>query len=329
MTPTLDYTRWTEPPLGLAYRRWVIASTGLRHLFRTRFFRILLLVAWCGGVLMAAAGFVFTQSIATGGWLENLATSFGPRAEAVVSALCAFVLLYPDIVVEGVFTSIFWAHSFLGPALSLVALTVLAPRLVARDRASNALTIYLARPLTPGDYLLGKLGIIVGTLLAVWTGPLLFGWLLGVLFAPDRLFILHSLEPLGRALLFNAIALIVLAAVAFGVSSTTKTSRATILVWIGLWIVLGTIADIPAMPEWVRHASFSYDLHIVRDAVFRLDEALIRAGESLPLLNANLAQDLTRAGAKVRPHDLVGVMLGLGALVTVSCVAFFGRLKPE
>jgi len=48
-----------------------------------------------GGVLIAAFGFAFTQSVATGGWLESAAANFGPRAEAVVSALGALVTLTP------------------------------------------------------------------------------------------------------------------------------------------------------------------------------------------------------------------------------------------
>ena len=328
-TNTLDFTRWVEAPLGVAYRRWVITSTGLRQLFRTRFFRILLFLAWTAGVVMAAAGFLFSQSIASGGWIENFAANFGPRFQAVVSAFTAFVLLYPDIVVEGLFTLIFWAHSFLGLGLSLVALTVLVPRLVTRDRASNALTIYLARPLTSGDYLLGKFGIIVGVLLAVWTGPLLFGWLLSVLFAPDRIFIVHSLQPLLRALLFNGLSLVVLAAVAFGVSSLTKTSRATTFLWIGLWIVMGALADIPPMPTWVRHASFSHDLKVARDAVFALDEALLAAGQSLPFLNQQMAQGLQEASTRVQPQDLPHALTGLAVLIALSFLVFFRKLKPE
>jgi ABC-2 type transport system permease protein len=328
-TTTLDFTRWAERPLGVAYRRWVITSTGLRQLFRARFFRVLLLLAWMMGVAVAATGFLFTQSIASGGWMESFAANFGPRPQAVVAAFTAFVLLYPEIVVDGFFTAAFWAQSFVGLGLSLVALTILVPRLITRDRASNALTIYLARPLTSFDYLLGKFGMVVGVLLAVWTGPLLFGWLLSVLFAPDRIFVLHSLAPLARALLFNAIGLVVLAAIAFGVSSLSKTSRAATFSWIGLWIVMGVLADIPAMPSWIRHASFSYDLRMTREAVFELDQALTRAGETLPLMNQRLADNLSEAGKQIRPRELRGVVVGLGALVALSSLVFFRRLRPE
>ena len=80
----------------------------------------------------------------------------GPRPEAMFTVLTGLVAMFPDIVVHGIFTLIFWTHSFLGLWLSLLALTALVPQLITRDRASNALIVYLARPLTSTDYLLGK-----------------------------------------------------------------------------------------------------------------------------------------------------------------------------
>src|SRR5581483_12363705 len=127
-----------------------------------------------------------------------------------------------DICVRGIFTLIFWVHSFVGLWLTLIALTVMVPRLITQDRASNALTVYLARPLTTADYLLGKLGMIGGVIVLVWTAPLLLGWLLGMMFATDRDFIIYSVAPLLRALLFNGIALVSLAAIALGVSSLSR-----------------------------------------------------------------------------------------------------------
>src|SRR5581483_5834927 len=173
METSLDLSRWREPPRGVAYRRWTMLSTGLRLLFRARFFQILLAVAWLAGVLVGLLGVAFSQSIATGGWLDTLAAHFGPRAEALASALGGFAVLYPDICVRGIFTLIFWVHSFVGLWLTLIALTVMVPRLITQDRASNALTVYLARPLTTADDLLGKLGMIGGVIVLVWTAPLL------------------------------------------------------------------------------------------------------------------------------------------------------------
>ncbi len=325
----LDLSRWQEKPNGLAYRRWVIVETGLRQLLRTRFFRLLLGVAWGAGILVAAAGFLFAQSVSTGGWIETWAAQLGPRPQAIGSAACAMILLYPDIYITGLYSAVFWAHSFIGLGLSLLALTVVIPRLVARDRANNALTIYLSRPLTSTDYLLGKLGIIIGILLLVWTGPLLCGWLLSMLFAPGRDFLAYSVSPLLRALVFNGLGLVALAAIALGVSSLGRTTRNTILLWIGAWMVTGWIAHFPGVPDWLRYTSFSFDLDQARQAIFQLDEILARAANSLPLLDSHLTQNLTKASQAAQTHHLAGALSGLALLVGASCVVFFRRLRPE
>jgi hypothetical protein len=325
----LDLSRWPDKPNGLAYRRWVIVETGLRQLLRMRFFRLLLFSAWTAGIVVAAAGFLFSQSVASGGWIETWAAHLGPRAQAVSSAFCALVLMYPDICVSGLFTAVFWAHSYVGLGLSLLALTVVVPRLVARDRGSNALTIYLARPLTSADYLLGKLGIIVGILLLTWTGPLLLGWLLSVAFAPGHDFLVYSFAPLLRALLFNGLGLAVLAAVALGVSSLGRTTRNTILLWIGLWLVAGWIAQFPGVPDWLRYASFSFDLEQLRRVCFQLGDALAKAADVLPLTDRSLTQNLTHASQLAQATHTGGAFAGLAALVGLSCTLFFRRLRPE
>lgn len=213
METTFDLSRWQEKPQGVGYRRWVIVSAGLRQVLRLRLFRILIFIGAIAGALIGIAGFIFSQSVASGGWLESLATNFGPRAESVIAAFNALVLLYPDVCVHGLFTLIFGLQSFLALWLCLIGLTALIPRLVTQDRGSNALTIYLARPLTSVDYLLGKLGIVAGLVLVLWTAPLIAGWLVSMLLSPNRDFLVYSLRPLGNALLFNGIALVSLAAI--------------------------------------------------------------------------------------------------------------------
>ena len=329
MDSSLDLSRWREAPRGVAYRRWTIVSTGLRHLLRTRFFKFLLSAAWGGGFMIAVAGFAFSQSLASGGWLENLATRAGPRQEALFAVLTGLVAMFPDIVVHGVFTVIFWAHSFLGLWLSLLALTVLVPQLITRDRGSNALIVYLARPLTSTDYLIGKFGIIVGVLVLVWTGPLLFGWLLSMLFATDRDFIVYSFSPLWRALLFNGIGLVSLAAIALGVSALGRRSQVTTVVWMGLWIVLGGMASPPRAPEWIKAMSFTRDLGEVRQEVFRLDTALTDAASNLPLLDQRMVGNLTDAGKRAEATDFNGALVSLGLFVAASSFVFFRRIRPE
>jgi ABC-2 type transport system permease protein len=203
------------------------------------------------------------------------------------------------------------------------------PNLVARDRASNALKIYLARPLTSADYLLGKLGIIVGVLLLLWTGPLVLGWLLSMLLAPDREFIAYSFSPLLRALLFNGIALVVLATIALGVSALNRSARNTTILWIALWLIVGTVAKAPDSPAWLKRASFSHDLSEVRQTVFQLDTALTDAGAKLPFLNQRFADYLKQSGQKAQATDFGGALAGLGILTVLSSAVFLRKLRPE
>lgn len=329
METTLDLSRWREKPRSVAYRRWSIAQLGLRQVLGTRLFKLLLILAWTAGLLIAASVFLFSQAVATGGWLETYAAQFGPRVGAVASAIGALLLLYPDVCVGGLFTLLFSWQSSLALTLSLVALTMIVPGLVSRDRASNALTIYLARPLTSADYLLGKLGTITGVLVLIWTGPLLAGWLLGMLLAPGRDFIVYSVGPLGRALLFNGVSLVVLSSIALGVSALNRTSRNTVLLWLALWMALGAIAQVPRNPAWLRHSSFTYDLEQVQRMFLKPGDALVRAGKELPLLNRQFAENLQRAGDRILTRDAGGAWFGLGALVVLSSAVFFRRLRPE
>ncbi|WP_221032636.1 ABC transporter permease subunit [Actomonas aquatica] len=329
LEPKLDFNHWDGPRRGVGSRRWVITSTGLRQLTKLRFFKLLLFVAWTAGVAVALAGFVFTQTLSETGWLATLAAKGGPRPQAIMSAVSALLLIYPDILVAGMFKWIFWLHSYVGMMLCMVALAILVPSLITRDRASSALTIYLSRPLTSRDYLLGKFVIIIGVMLMLWTGPLVAGWLLSVLFAPDMVFARHSFGALGNALLFNLIGLVVVSAVAFAVSAFAKTAAAARLWWIGLWIVLGTVAGNPFMPAWVRHASFTYDLGIMRDEVFNISGVLGDAAGVVPMLSAELATEMNKVSQALARDELHGALIGLALLVGGSLLFFMRRVKPE
>ncbi|MES2694507.1 MAG: ABC transporter permease subunit [Verrucomicrobiota bacterium] len=335
MSASLDLSRWRGTPHGINYRRWTIVSYGLRQLFRLRFFKILLALAWVSGFLIALLGLAFAQSVTDGGWLETLARQISPRAEATVSAMGAIVLLYPDICIGGFYSVVFWLHSYVGLWVSLFAMTALLPRLITRDRATNALIVYLSRPITSADYLLGKLGIILGVLLCMWSGPLLFGWLLSVAFAPNTDFIIHSFGPLLDALLFHTIGVVTLAAIALGVSAISRTSRNTLMLWVGLWVILGVVTSVISgrnrsdSPVWIQRASFTHNLNEVRAGILRPDQALITAGEELPITNRDFAANLKRVGARSTSSDFDGALYSLAGFVVLSSFVFLRRMRPE
>ena len=329
MDDTLDLSRWREAPRGVGYRRGVIVAAGIRQLVATRFFKILIYLAWFAGILIAVAGFAFSQSLAEGGWLDTFAQKMGPRAEALFKSLSGLIALYPDIVISGFFTLVFWIHSFIAFYLSTIALSVLVPQLITRDRASNAMIVYLSRPITSFDYLLGKLGTITGVLLMMWTGPLLLGWLLSMVLSSDREFIQYSFTPLLRALSFNGIALLALAPLALGVSALSNSARAATAIWMALWLLVGFIANIPDAPAFVRHASFSYNLSELRQTLLGIDDAFAAAASQLPILSERVTQNLSRGAEKLAATHEYGALIGLGVLGAASCAVFFRKIRPE
>jgi ABC-2 type transport system permease protein len=292
METTVDLSRWRERPRGIVYRIWTIAQNGVRQEFRTRLLRWMLFTAWTLGLGIAAICLLFNQSFSSGGWVEGLTNTFGVKFQALLTVSKGLIVLYPDICIGGFFTLVFKAHSILSLNFSLIALTAMVPRLLTRDRASNALTLYLSRPLTSTDYLLGKIGTIASVLALLWTGPLCVGWLVSMAFAPDRDFIVYSIPPLLKALAFNAIALVSLSCIVLGVSASGRSSRNTILMWIGLWLVMGRIATASGTPTWLRMASFSNDLNQIRHGIFRSD-SVFKAVADFPLMNKDIANSLS------------------------------------
>ena len=118
--PALDFNRWEGPRRGVMARRWAITEMGLRQLLRGKLFKVLLGLGVGAGLVVAVAGFVFSQTLAEDGWLAGLAAKGGPRAEAVMQAVSALLLLYPDLLVTGAYKVVFWAQAQLGLLLSLI-----------------------------------------------------------------------------------------------------------------------------------------------------------------------------------------------------------------
>ena len=64
---SIDYNRWNGERRGVWARSWTITSAGLRQLMGYKFFKVLLFIGWTAGLAIAAAGFLFTQTLAEGG----------------------------------------------------------------------------------------------------------------------------------------------------------------------------------------------------------------------------------------------------------------------
>jgi ABC-2 type transport system permease protein len=113
---------------------------------------------------------------------------------------------------------------------------------IAADMQANALLVYLSKPMTRRDYLIGKW---VGTFLLLGVSymmPALLLYLFYVMGYYQNGFVRDHLTMLPRLLMASLIAPMVHTSVVIGLSSWTKNARLAGMIYAGLYIGLGTLA---------------------------------------------------------------------------------------
>jgi hypothetical protein len=120
---------------------------------------------------------------------------------------------------------------------------VIGATVIASDVESGAFTFYFARSVRPRDYVLGKLvgcGLIVGSVVGM--GPVVLAVLrLGLSDSVDDLLAHASIIP--RAFAVGALTTIAYSALPLGFSALVPNRRHALALWVGYYIVLGTIVQ--------------------------------------------------------------------------------------
>lgn len=117
--------------------------------------------------------------------------------------------------------------------------SIVGSRLIARDLRSNALELYLTKPITRDHYLLGKLAVITYFIFLVTFAPMLFVWLVAAGLLDGFAWATLSLLP--RLVLLCAAISIVNGSVILALSSLAKSSRYATVIWFAMcFLSLGT-----------------------------------------------------------------------------------------
>ncbi len=212
----LTYRNYDGPLLTRAARWWVVSLAILRPLMKNRGYWTLGSI--CLGIhLIAGMQLYFTGSIPGANPLLGMAD------------------------VHHKYASIFLSYfGFSGIFLFSIALTVGAGA-IAADNKANALMIYLSKPLTKGDYLLGKWVGVFLSIFAIAAVPPLALWLFCAgSYAKEGFF---SNEPL---LLFRLLGLAASSAAVHtslivGISAWCKAPRIASVIYSGIYFVFGTL----------------------------------------------------------------------------------------
>lgn len=229
----------TRAPVGHAWL--VMAKAGLRTLFSRRPFIALMLLAWLPFVVRVVQIYAAT----------NL-----PQA----------TFLAPDVQMFRRFLEV--------QEVFLFFITVYAGAgLIANDRRANALQIYLARPLTRFEYILGKFAVLMSLLLLVTWVPALLLVLVQILFSGSLEFFLQHLILVPAITVLSLVQGTAIAAAMLALSSLSRSSRYVGVLYAGLiffsqaiyGVLLALTRD--SRLAWV---ALPLDLAQVGDAIFLL-----------------------------------------------------------
>jgi ABC-type transport system involved in multi-copper enzyme maturation permease subunit len=119
----------------------------------------------------------------------------------------------------------------------ILLLGIVAPRLISYDLRTRAYLLYLSRPLTPLEYVLGKAGVLYFLIAAVAAIPALSIYGFGLIISTNSWAIAQTWDIPLRILLATILLVLPTSAIALALSSMTRESRYASFAWFSIWLV--------------------------------------------------------------------------------------------
>ncbi len=223
-------------------RGWaVIATAGIRTVLAKKSFIALMLMAWFPFIVRAVQIYA-AANLPQAAFLKPTAETFRQFLDQ-----------------QQIF--VFFVTVYIGAGL------------IANDRRANALQIYLSKPLTRGEYIFGKLAVLMTFLLLVTWVPAIVLLIVQVAFAGNFTFFRDNFYLFPAITVFSFIMVTMVAASMLALSSLSNSSRyvgilysAVIFFTQAIYGVVYAVTRSTAL-SWL---SFSANLAQVGDVIFRL-----------------------------------------------------------
>lgn len=143
--------------------------------------------------------------------------------------------------------------------------------LIANDLRTGAILVYLSRPLTRRDYVMGKLSVLLLLLGAVTLAPALLLYLIGLALAPEQ-YLKPELWWIAPAILAQSSAIVLtLGLLSLAVSSLSKSARVAGLGFFGMFVGLEMVRVVlrNALDQrWATLLSLQADLRGISGVLF-------------------------------------------------------------
>ncbi len=168
--------------------------------------------------------------------------------------------------------------------------------LIANDLRTGAILVYLSRPLTRRDYVMGKLSVLLLLLGGVTLAPALLLYLIGLSLAPDQYLRLELWWIAPAILLQSSTVVLTLGLLSLAVSSLSRSARVAGLGFFGMFVGLEMVRVVlrNALDQgWATLLSLQADLRGISNVLFgntpRRWDAVDPAQAALVLLFAGAA----------------------------------------
>jgi ABC-2 type transport system permease protein len=273
------YRRYEARAALRAARFWPITREALKLILAKRLFLLLLAIAWIPFLVRLAQLYIVTRF---------------PEASRILPL---------DGRLFG---------QFLNGQVGLTLLLSIfgGAGLVANDLRTGALLVYLSRPLTRRDYVLGKLGVLLALNLSATLLPGLVLYAAALALAPDT-FITWGLAWIAPAVVLHALLIsLVVGLLALAVSALSRSARVAGIGLFGLVVGLELVRLVLQHAFGRREAmllSFQADLRSLGAALFGIEDASL----AFPWIGPALVLALVAAGclavlrARVRAVEIV------------------------
>jgi hypothetical protein len=242
--PILDvgYRAWQGHRTPRSTRAMVVSETGIRLVWRNTWLKRILLFMAAPALVVGIFVGLFEQSVDRTSTRDAMRTFLRspPAQRAAERAGFDLETAYTDPAAARHFA---WSYLLLvlfryPQAFGMiVVLGLIAPRLISYDLRSKGYLLYLSRPLTPAEYVLGKAGIVYFLLFMMAAVPSLLIYVAGLFLSTDPWAFAQTWDLPLRILGATLVLMIPTTAVALAMSALTQESRYAGFAWFAFWVV--------------------------------------------------------------------------------------------